>query len=142
MNVQDRFSMSRRQFVASVGAAFAALGVASADGAFGATKSGGLQNTGDGGRAEVALIFCGEAGMAAGRTRLVETVITRACPRIKFTIANVRDAQQAREVVSRTAGVDGYLVWSLGRPGEAAQVFARSSRPVVLAVDSPVAGEA
>jgi len=133
MDVHDelnRIPMNRRQLLAAVGGALAAFGFAGMTG-----PARAFQTAGDG-RAEVGLIFCDPRGMAGSRRSVVEVVVTRACPRIRFTVFTVRDAQQAREAIGRMPDVDGYLVWVFGKPGEAAQVFAHCSRPVVLAIDA------
>lgn len=140
MDVQYRSSLNRRQFMAGIGGALAAMGLTVANGASGALIAGGSAQVpaGKSGRADVALVFCDDAGTAGKRQALVQTVVTRACPSISFDIHTVRDSQCARDVIGRTTGVDGYLVWVFGRRGAAARAFARSGRPVVLAVDPAI----
>lgn len=136
MSATDGYTLNRRQLIQAAGCALAALGLAGSSAAFASPGLAARADADDRGKARVGLIFCaGTSKEDAAEIKLVRSVVTVACPRIEFTTRTVYDADQARSIAREANGLDGYLVWSVGRHAEAVNAFTKCDRPVVIAYD-------
>ncbi len=61
--------------------------------------------------------------------------LTRACPNIEFVPVTVMNADQAKQLLQKTADSDGYLVYMLGLWTRGPQVIGSSGRPTLFVDD-------
>ncbi len=69
------------------------------------------------------------------RKRTYTARLRQACPNIEFLPATAISEEEARPLADGKEGVDGYLVYLLGIPSNAGEVFAYSGRPTLLVDD-------
>jgi hypothetical protein len=70
-----------------------------------------------------------------GRKKELTTLLRQTCPKVEFLPAMARTDQDAAKLLESDPSVDGYLVYLLGIPSNAARTLAMSNRPVVLVDD-------
>lgn len=61
--------------------------------------------------------------------------LTKQCPQVDFVPIAMRRASEAEEMLKQDAGFDGYVVYILGIPSDAARPIALSGRPTLLVDD-------
>lgn len=70
-----------------------------------------------------------------GRKAQILSKLARQCPGVEFQPVSMRRASEAEEMLKQDAGFDGYLVYILGIPSDAARPIALSGKPTLLVDD-------
>jgi len=83
-------------------------------------------------RARVALVFAGDSAGCSERERLVELILTRACPRVEFRIRRARTAADLQAAAASLDECDGAIAWMLDGRAEPAETLAAARTPLVV----------
>jgi L-fucose isomerase-like protein len=70
-----------------------------------------------------------------GRKTELTARLRQSCPKVEFAPVMARSEQDARKLLEADSEVDGYLVYILGIPSNAARTIAMSNRPAILVDD-------
>lgn len=70
-----------------------------------------------------------------GRKTQILNRLARQCPGVDFQPVAMRRASEAEEMLKQDKGIDGYVVYILGIPSDAARPVAMSGRPTLLVDD-------